>query len=180
MKIKVWQHKENESKDILFLCNYQDCTQEYIEKNYNLICETETTIDNNKINSLIFNNFSYNGKLYYVHQIHSYKDTEHKIKNVFVSPYQIKSLKEIKQKPQIENINNAICPICGYVDYDCWENDCPDENYRCPQCKSNLLLEHRIEGHYDTYATLYQRTTFKKLHRPKELNNLLKGMNNEK
>ncbi len=168
MKIKVWLY-QNRTKDTLFLCNYQECTQEYIEKNYSLICETEANVDRDWLNSHIWNNFSYNGQLYNVREIHSYKDTNNRVKNIFAAPYKIKSLKEIKQNPQIENINNAICPVCGYVDYHCWENNCPDENYRCPQCKSSLLLEHRFEGNYDNYSTFYQRTTLKKIHRPKKL-----------
>lgn len=168
MIIKIWKHQYR-TKDILFLCNYQDCTQKYIEDNYKLIGQLERNVDSNWLNNKVWNNFSYKGCLYDVHEIHSYKDTDYKIKNIFVTPYTIKPLKEIKQNPQIENINNAICPVCNYVDYDCWENDCPDENYKCPQCKSNLLLEHRFEGNYEGNGILYQRTTYKKIHRPKKI-----------
>lgn len=109
----------------------------------------------------------------------SYKDTDRKILNVFASPYWLKPLKEIKQKPQIENRNNAICPACGYVDYHCWVNECPDENYRCPQCKTHLLLEHRFEyGYSESDARFYQRTTFKKLHHPPKIK-AITGGNNE-
>lgn len=157
MATKIWQHKQQVD---CFLFN-TECTQEYVENNYNLIAETEDELLD------WFNNFSINGQLYDTHARTSYKDTGHKIINVFVSPYWVKTLKEIKQNPQIENINNAICPACGYVDYHCWENKCPVENYRCPQCKSHLLLEHRCEqGYSESDTCFYQRTTFKKLHHP--------------
>lgn len=161
MITKVWRHKD---KSDIFLFNFFECTQEYVEKNYNLIAETEDELPD------WFDNFNINGQLYDTHAKTSYKDTDYKIKNVFASPYWVKTLKEIKQNPQIENLNNAICPVCGYVDYDCWENECPDENYRCPRCKSSLLLEHRFEYGYSQEDTrFYQRTTFKKIHRPKKI-----------
>lgn len=161
MITKVWRHKD---KSDIFLFNSFECTQEYVEKNYSLIAETEGELSD------WFDNLNINGQLYDTHAKTSYKDTDYKIKNVFVSPYWVKTLKEIKQKPQIENLNNAICPVCGYVDYDCWENKCPDENYRCPRCKSSLLLEHRFEyGYNQEDALFYSRTTFKKIHRPKKI-----------
>lgn len=168
MITKIWQHKQ---KVDFFLCN-TDCTQEYVENNYNLIAKTEDELPD------WFNNFSINGQLYDVHLKTSYKDTDYKIRNVFTSPYRLKSLKEIKQNPQIENRNNAICPACGYVDYNCRENECPDENYRCPQCKSHLLLEHRFEyGYSESDARFYQRTTFKKLHHPQKIKIITGGKN---
>jgi len=156
---KIWKYKDVD----LFLCNTA-CTQKYVENNYELIAETE-----DEPKEGWFNNFCLNGKLYDVHQTGSYKDTDRKIKNVFANEYTIKPLKDIKEKPQIENINNALCPVCGYVDYYCWENRCPDENYKCPQCKSSLLLEHRFDGDYDGDMIFYQRTTFKKLHQPERI-----------
>lgn len=162
MRTKIWLHK---AKPDIFLFNTTNCTQEYVESNYDLIAETEDKPVN------WFDNFSIGGQLYDTHAITSYKDTNHNIKNVFASPYRIKTLKEIKQNPQIENLNNAICPACGYVDYHCWENQCPDKNYKCPQCKSTLLLEHRFEYGYDELDNcMYQRTTFKKLHYPSKIN----------
>lgn len=160
MITKIWQYK----KEIDLFLYKGECTQKYVENNYNLIAQTEDELPN------WFNNFSINRQLYDVHSKTSYKDTDHKILNVFASPYWLKPLKEIKQNPQIENRNNAICPACGYVDYHCWENKCPDENYRCPQCKSHLLLEHRVEyGYSESDALFYQRTTFKKLHHPPKI-----------
>ncbi len=161
--IKIWLFKKPE----LFLFNNADCTQKYVEENYTLVASTNTNLKD------WFQNFNLNGQLYDTHAITSYKDTNHEIKNIFAAPYSIKSLKEVKEKPQIENINNAICPVCGYVDYYSWENECPDENYKCPQCKSSLLLEHRSERDYDDSVTLYQRTTFKKIHYPKKIQTVI-------
>lgn len=162
MLIKIWNY-DPYKKESMFLFN-TDCTQQFVEDNYYLIAETDEDRED------WFKNLSVNGQLYDVHCVTSYKDTNRQVKNVFVTPYWIKSLKEIKENPIIENLNNAICPVCGYVDRDCWENRCPDEHYYCPQCKSNLLLEHRFEFGYTEYDNfMYQRTTFKKLHRPKKI-----------
>ena len=158
--VKIWLWKKNID---MILFHSDTCTQKYVEENYQLIAETDTDLEN------WFQNFNLNGRLYDVHAKTSYKDTDYKVQNIFALPYTVRTLKDIKQNPQIENINNAICPACGYVDYDCWENDCPDENYRCPQCKSHLLLEHRFEQHFDGYTVLYQRTTFKNLHHPPKI-----------
>jgi predicted Zn-ribbon and HTH transcriptional regulator len=157
--IKIWLFKQPET----FLFNSIECTQKYVEEHYTLVASTNTDLKD------WFQNFNINGQLYDTHAKTSYKDTNHEVKNIFASPYSIKSLKEVKEKPQIENMNNAICPVCGYVDYYSWEIDCPDENYKCPHCKSSLLLEHKFDYDYDGSATLYQRTTFKKIHHPKKI-----------
>ena len=160
---KIWLFPDDMDKR-LFLFNNLECTQEWLKNNCYYLGDTED------IEYDWFRNFKWDDQYYDVHAVTSYKDTNHMVKNVFVTPYVIKSLEEIKKNPQIENRNNAICPVCGYVDYHCWENDCPDEDYECPQCKSNLLLEQRFEEHYDSdYAWFFQRTTFKKLHRPKQI-----------
>lgn len=77
MITKIWQHKQEID---LFLHN-GECTQEYVENNYNLIAQTEDELPD------WFNNFSINGQLYDVHSKIRYKDTDYKIQNVFASPY---------------------------------------------------------------------------------------------
>lgn len=158
---KIWLTEENFRLDLtLFNPN---TSQDEIQSNFLLLTEVEQGLKD------WFKNFSYQGQLYCTRAITNYKDTDYKIKNVFVYPYYVKSMKEIKENPQIENLNNAICPACGYVDYYCWENQCPDENYSCPRCKAKLLLEHRFEYDYDGYGLMYQRTTFKSLPRIQKL-----------
>lgn len=167
---KIWMFPDDVDKR-MYLFRNNECTQEWVRKNCYYFGETEEVSDDFDW----FKNFKWNDQCYDVHAVMHYKDTDHKIKNIFVTPYDMKSLKEIKANPQIENRNNAICPVCGYVDYHCWENDCPDEDYECPQCKSNLLLEQRFEEHYDCdYKWFFQRTTFKKLHRPRKVKICLK------
>ena len=157
--IKIWLYQETPDLQ-LFNC---ECTQKYVEDKYRLIATTNTDLKD------WFKNFELDGQLYDTHAKTSYKDTNHEIKNIFAEPYEIKCLKEIKRNPQIENMNNAICPVCGYVDYHCWENQCPDENYKCPRCKSSLLLEHKYEKDYDDCLTMFQRTTYKKIHYPQRI-----------
>jgi len=85
-------------------------------------------------------------------------------KYFFVEPY------EINKNPErvLENQTNAYCPVCGYVDYDSWED--PDGDYKCPQCKSQFTLDTRYETQYgDEYTRYYKRLTLKKVYNPKKL-----------
>lgn len=163
---KIWVVDENDRLDMeLFNPNN---SQKIVEDKYFLLTEVEKGFDN------WFKNFSYQGHLYNTRAITSYVNTKH-IKNVLVSRYEIKSRSKIKENPQIENLNNAICPVCGYVDYYCWENQCPDENYSCPRCQAKLLLEHKFDVGYDGDGLMWQRTTFKSLPRIQKL----EAINNE-
>ena len=155
--IKIWLFKKFDMQ----IFYTEKCTQKYVEENYSLIAVTDTELED------WFNNFKLNGQFYDTHARTAYKDTGYKTINIFAAPYRTKPLKELKQNPQIENMNNPICPVCGYVDYYGWES--PEGDYKCPQCKSLLNLEHRYEMNFDGYGCSYHRTIFKKLHYPKKI-----------
>ena len=154
-KIEIWLHKF-----VSFMEEHEALkTQESMANYYTYIGGTNTMLKD------WLENFEYDGVLYDTHMCKYNGDED--VFNVFATPYKLKN--EIKEE-QIERMNNAECPVCGYIDYNCWENQCPDEDYRCPQCKSNLLLEHRFDLRYrEEDSILWQRTTLKKIHKPKKI-----------
>lgn len=68
----------------------------------------------------------------------------------------------------VENYNNPICPVCGYVDYNGWEHDSGE--YDCPQCKAKLELSKRGEWCDGEISSLTYITNVVKVVRPKKLN----------
>lgn len=65
------------------------------------------------------------------------KDKETKSGYFWVSPYKYKEDIE-----ETENGYNAVCPFCGYVDYNSWEESVGE--YCCPECKSISELQRDI------------------------------------
>lgn len=83
-------------------------------------------------------------------------------------------MEEYTYKPSheayVENLNNPICPICGYVDYDGWEN--PSGEYVCPQCKSILNLDRKLSIYNDEIESARYITSAIKRIEPKKLENV--------
>lgn len=127
------------------------CTEEYIAEHYDYIGETDQELETENINI--------NGQLY------RWCASNLKCNAMFYQPYSLED--KTQWNKEIENINNAICPVCGNVDYDAWEE--PDGEYICPQCHSTLDLRHKTEIHYDASMTFWYKTKLIKRFVPKKI-----------
>ena len=84
---------------------------------------------------------------------------------MFYEPYYLND--KDKWNKEIENQNNPICPVCGYVDYDGWE--CPSGEYKCPRCHSTLELSKRYNIDYDNIEEFWYKTKLIKRFIPKKV-----------
>ena len=103
------------------------------------------------------------GNTYYTWHIgQSVKAKKDKSGYFWVTPYTYN-----EEVEETENGYNAICPFCGYVDYDSWE--CPEGEYSCPECHSISELDRQVTiGYEDDYDCTVRLTPIKKVP-PKKL-----------
>lgn len=127
------------------------CTEEYIKNHYWYIGETAKELPTE--------NISVNGQLY------RWCASNRKCNAMFYEPYYLND--KDKWNKEIENQNNPICPVCGYVDYDGWE--CPSGEYKCPRCHSTLELSKRYNIDYDNIEEFWYKTKLVKRFIPKKV-----------
>ncbi|AMJ40682.1 TFIIB-type zinc ribbon-containing protein [Anaerotignum propionicum] len=52
------------------------------------------------------------------------------------------------EKEKSYHENDITCPICGYVDYDSWEEDDENEEYQCGRCGAILEVTRNVQVTY--------------------------------
>ena len=83
---------------------------------------------------------------------------------LFVVPYFIDDEPEV----ETENRNNAVCPVCGKVDYESWEYR-SGQKYACGLCGSQFILYHKYITEYDGDMEMYTKLVLQKINKPKRL-----------
>lgn len=150
MKLYIYKYIHDEESIIHGLFT-QNCTEEYIAEHYDYIGETDQELETENINI--------EGQLY------RWCASNLECNSMFYEPYSLQD--KAQWNKEIANINNAICPVCGKVDYGAWE--CPDGEYICPQCHSTLDLQHKTEIDYDGQMTFWYKTKLIKRFVPKKI-----------
>ena len=105
-------------------------------------------------------NYNIYGQYYHVH--YAPKIGEHRY--MFVTPYVLNDNPEM----ETENRNNAVCPVCGKVDYDSWEWSSGKE-WTCGLCGSHFILYHKYITEYDGDMEMYTKLVLQKINKPKRL-----------
>ena len=109
---------------------------------------------------LSLDNYNIFGNYYHGRLVYKFDDDFY----MFVAPYFINDEPEM----ETENRNNAVCPVCGKVDYESWEWPSGKE-WTCGLCGSQFILYHKYITEYDGDMEMYTKLVLQKINKPKRL-----------
>ena len=109
---------------------------------------------------LLLDNYNIDGSYFHGCLICTFDNNRY----LFVVPYFIDDEPEV----ETENRNNAVCPVCGKVDYESWEYR-SGQKYACGLCGSQFILYHKYITEYDGDMEMYTKLVLQKINKPKRL-----------
>lgn len=109
---------------------------------------------------LFLDNYNIGGSYFHGCCIYTFDNNRY----LFVIPYFI----DDDPETETENRNNAVCPVCGKVDYESWEWP-SGQKYICGLCGSQFILYHKYITEYDGDMEMHTKLVLEKINKPKRL-----------